>query len=418
MCGLAGVAGNLSQKDTDVLKDLLYFSQARGADATGLATYHIKSKEAQLHKLAVPSSVFVESRRVDRLISASEDVLIAHTRKSTYHGKSTSSDAHPFWHNHLIGAHNGSIPPYAINALKHSLMGGIDSDNLIYNISKDGVYEVIPKLSGAWALVLLDTQKQTLGFIRNKERPLHFATSKGGQKLYWASEAGMLWATLDRHGIETDENWPTLAAVDTYYEFDLASGKPIGESWTQFKLEGKKEEKKTSAGPTGYGAATAQGSKVIPLLTDQRKKKNSSSSGAYGLEYTLKRIRGMELALLEYNFARRALWPKNQKARFGSLMLQIRCAYADLEYIIDGKQKASDADFLPNVQMTRGEFKELYHKTGCCYCTDNGLDDNTAEKYEYSKSGDILCPSCAEDPTLRTLSGLPDLKKEEPITCN
>jgi predicted glutamine amidotransferase len=410
MCGLAGIAGNLSHKDADVARDLVFFSQARGADATGLATYHIKSKEAQIHKLAIPSSLFVESRRADRMFSASEDVILAHTRKSTYQGRSTSADAHPFWHNNLIGAHNGSIPAWALKELPHTLLGGIDSENLIYNISKAGVEEVIPKLSGAWALALLDTERQKLGFIRNKERPLHFAISKGGQRLYWASEAGMLFAVLDRHGIETEENWPVLLAPDTYYDFDLASGKPIGESWTQFKLEGRKEEKKSQGGTTGYGA-------VIPLLADQtKKKKKHNSPVAFGLEVTLKRIKGLELALLQYDFSRRPVWAKSQKARFNSLMMQIQAAYADLELITSGKA-ACDEDFLTNVQMTRGEFKELYHKNGCVYCTDNGLDDENADKYEYSKSGDILCPSCAEDPTLRALSGLHAMK-EEPITCN
>jgi predicted glutamine amidotransferase len=409
MCGLAGVAGNLTNKDTDVLRDLVHFSQSRGADATGLATYHIRTKEAQLHKLPIPSSVFLDSRRVDRMISASEDVLMAHTRKSTYHGKSLGSDAHPFWHNNLIGAHNGSIPAHALKDLPHSLLGAIDSETLIYNISKAGADVVIPKLAGAWALSLLDTEKQKLGFIRNKERPLHFAFSKGGQKLYWASEAGMLWAVLDRHGVETEEAWPVLAAVDTFYEFDLASGKSIGESWTQFKLEGRKEEKKPQGGTTGYGVA-------IPLLTDQRKTKQKPvSNGGSGLEGTLKRIKGLELSLLQFNFARQAIWPKNQKARFGSLMLQIMCAYKDLENLIEAKPK--DDDFLPNVQMTRGEFKELYLKSGCCYCNDNSVDDKHAEKYEHSKTGDVLCPSCAEDQTLRALSGLPEVK-EEPITCN
>src|SRR5690606_18964818 len=80
---------------------------------------------------------------------------------------------------------------------------------------------VIPKITGAWALMWYNRDEDSFNILRNKERPLHFAWKKNKKVLYIASESWMLYAAFDKLDIDVYEDdkgdcvWQFLS--DTHY---------------------------------------------------------------------------------------------------------------------------------------------------------------------------------------------------------
>lgn len=418
MCGLAGVAGDLTHKDLDVIKDLTVCSQIRGVDATGIATYTTRSKQAELYKQAQPAAMFLENRRADRLLSTQNDVIMVHTRKSTYTTRSSSADAHPFWHNDLIGAHNGSIPHSALSNLKDRLgHGAIDSEELIYNISRNGLPETLGKVWGAYALSLIDTENQKLGLIRNTERPLAYAFSKDLKRVYWASEQPLLYAILWRHGIDTHKDFPTVLSPHTLLEFDLASGKSIGESWTESKIEGGREpEKKSSAvGKTENGKQTT--------------KVTTGTSGTEGVFQKLKRkVEEASQDFMEFDYSNIKNWSKQTQKRFQTIVVNHISAVRALEGYIayqaerKAKERAAAAEedklYADPKAAFAAQFKRMYADKGCAFCCSNDASSIEVENCRVSVEGDILCDTCAQDETLCSIAKVTPAPKKVQPTCD
>lgn len=404
MCGLAGVAGDLQAKDAEIAKELLYHSQVRGSDATGIVSYKTMMRKFDTYKRAVPASTFLDLRRVDGMFTPSVDVLMCHTRRATgaWDSKFNHEDAHPFHWNNIIGMHNGVIPPGALDKLPHKLKGAIDSEQLIYNISKDGVNTTIPLIWGAWALSLLDTENRKLGFVRNKERPFAYAFSKDHKRMYWASEGPMLFWVLNRYGIETSTQYPQILQEDTFLEFDLGSGKPIGESWTQFKVEGGKEPEKKPTPPTG-GPIGHNTPKVT--WTNSTSKPRTFTPQ----EAMLKMIEGMEAQLLQFDHSTMLYWPKMKRKRFNGIVKSLNRVYkewADGSFIEDMKklevpEKLETADA---GKTHKDVAKQMLADKGCAFCCKDSVEDHELEHCGIGSAGEVLCNVCNADPALRSIA--------------
>jgi len=399
MCGLAGVAGDLGHKDTDVFKELLYHSQVRGNDASGLCGFETKTGTVDIFKRAVPSSTFIDLRRVDNMITTRNDVLMGHTRKSTsdWQSKYNHEDAHPFYWNDLVGMHNGMIPFQALGNLPHELKGAIDSEKLIYNISKEGIDKVLPKIWGAWALALLDAENKKLGFVRNKERSLSYAFSKDKKKIYWASEGQMLYWVLQRNGIETLEQFPRLLEEDTLMELDLASGKPIAESVTITRIEGGKEPEKKAIPPTTGGRG------VGPVSTRYKPSKGVSPQQA-----ALNMIQGMEMQLIGFDHSTRHKWAKPQRKRFEGLVTALNRIYAEwASGDIPEEETAKIVD--PLVPILTGDLlvAKLLSDNGCAFCCKDSVEPHELKDCGVGATGDVLCNICNTDASLRHIAQVP-----------
>lgn len=402
MCGLAGVAGDLQGKDADIAKELLYLSQVRGSDATGLVTYKTMTRKFDTYKRAMPAATFLDLRRVEGMISPQADVLMLHTRRSTgaWDSKYNHEDAHPFHWNNVIGMHNGMIPPGALDQLPHKLKGAIDSEQLIYNISKAGVDGTIPLIWGAWALALLDTENRKLGFVRNKERPFAYSFSKDKKRVYWASEGPMLFWVLNRYGIETATPYPQVLAENTFLEFDLGSGKPIGESWTEFKVEGGKEPEKKPIPPTGGNTGN---NKAVGIVS------TSKSRSFTPQEAMLKMIEGMEAQLLQFDHSTMLYWPKGKRKRFDGIVKSLNRVYkewAQGSFIEDMKQleapeKMETTDAGPTHKDVA---KQMLADKGCAFCCKDSVEDHELEACGIGSSGEVLCNVCNADSALRSIA--------------
>ena len=194
MCGLVGVAGNLTATSTKIMAQMLIADQFRGMHSTGVAS--IKDNSVATYKRAMNASDFLQLKRADSLLDIYADAIIGHNRAATQ-GQVNDENAHPFTHGDVTLVHNGTLVTQR-GLPKHSQFT-VDSENIAYAMSQLGAKDVLEELDGAFSLVWHDTRNNTLNFARNDERPLCLAYAHG--IVYWASEELMLRWLLDRNKI-------------------------------------------------------------------------------------------------------------------------------------------------------------------------------------------------------------------------
>lgn len=189
MCGLIGGAGDLGPKAHKMIQTLLELDIIRGDDSTGVM---IKSdKGCSIHKeLGVPWTGLYKNKAFGKAISEpSITVVLGHNRAATK-GEVNRKNAHPFKHDHIHGAHNGTL--YNTTGLDNHEKFDVDSDNIFHHMSNNGVTETINKLAGAFTLTWYDETSNTINFVRNDKRPLFICYSSDKTMLFWASESWML----------------------------------------------------------------------------------------------------------------------------------------------------------------------------------------------------------------------------------
>ncbi len=221
MCGLVGMAGKIYLNEKKVMKHLHFFDVTRGKDSTGLAVINDNGKVETYKAVGHVFNLWDAFPKVfdpkDYVINGFNiKAMIGHNRWSTV-GASTMENAHPFTHGKISGAHNGTLDAYWLDKLDGSDMFEVDSEAIFYSLNKNGVKETIAQMSGAWALTWYDSEANTMNFIRNSKRPLHFVWSEGRDTLYWASEPWMLLAALSKEGVKHEEKIHTFLSDHHYY---------------------------------------------------------------------------------------------------------------------------------------------------------------------------------------------------------
>jgi hypothetical protein len=237
MCGLVGIAGDLSLQDEGTMKRLLIYDYFRGPDSTGFAALR-KSGDVHLSKIAShPLDLFGLNKFTTALSGYNSSVFLGHNRAAT-RGKVNGVNAHPFQYDHIVGAHNGTLDQASWKRL-NAVLGydtDVDSQAIIACIAKIGIEDTVKlmeegrnSLDGAWALTWFDLKDNTLNFLRNKHRPLWYGYTKNFKKLFWASEWKMIDAAVNLAPpnnsydmYECKEGWRFWAMQeDWWYRFDL-----------------------------------------------------------------------------------------------------------------------------------------------------------------------------------------------------
>jgi asparagine synthetase B (glutamine-hydrolysing) len=247
LCGLVGVAGDLTHKEVEAFKDLLYISTFRGWDSTGVAVVSCRGEHDDasysIAKCLGPAFNLLDSKQLDRALNNTfKKALIGHTRHATVGDSGKVTNAHPFGFKNIVGAHNGTLDYNTRRDIKDFKYFGTDSEALLYSIEEEGVKKTIESQEGAWALTYADMDKKTLHFLRNDQRPLAFCYNKNRDALYWASEPGFLRFVLARKDIEIFEKTVWWCPENLLYSFDLPM-KPFGkfEKPKAEKIEGKQK---------------------------------------------------------------------------------------------------------------------------------------------------------------------------------
>lgn len=198
ICGLVGVAGEIAGKEEGIFKRLLELDTIRGPHSTGILGVDARGQTMVVKKVGTPWDLY-EYKNFDEIFRKRLTVLMGHNRWATK-GRINSVNAHPFEHDHITGAHNGTL--FNQSLLINHKNFEVDSDNIFHSISEVGVDETVQNLSGAFALTWYDSEQETMNFVRNKERPLHICMSENGKTIFWASEPWMLEITLKIAGVK------------------------------------------------------------------------------------------------------------------------------------------------------------------------------------------------------------------------
>lgn len=230
MCGHVGIAGKLEFKDEAAMKRLLLIDYLRGPDSTGFAAIR-KTGEAKVVKSTVnPIDLFEFSKFKDALSGHNSVVFMGHNRAATK-GVISNVNAHPYEVDHIVGAHNGTLDTASHRALEEALdeKFGTDSHAIIAGIARLGIEATMKLMSGAWSLVWVDRNNNTLNFLRNKERPMWLGYTEDYTKLFYASEwpmidvATQLAPTAQTYKLYHNKEKHRFFAtdIDKWYRFDL-----------------------------------------------------------------------------------------------------------------------------------------------------------------------------------------------------
>lgn len=194
--------GVLTPKLVSVFEDLLTLDLVRGFDSTGIGFVNQKYQLTTLKHTCWPYEL-MRAPSYAKLMGHHNVCLIGHNRAATK-GSVTKENAHPFMHDGIVLAHNGTLdqpgklPDYSHKDSK------TDSEAICKAVSKLGIKEAWKLVCGAATLVFWDRKTNSLNFVSNNQRPFHFCYVNNKTAVVWASDENMLKAALNRRDVDID----------------------------------------------------------------------------------------------------------------------------------------------------------------------------------------------------------------------
>ena len=217
MCGLTGIYGEITKKEAMLFKWLLKFDELRGPHSTGVCRVK-KDGDRYIYKnVGGTDDFFYTHQPLVKELSEATDLklLLGHNRWATQ-GEINNDNAHPFEFDKVIGAHNGTIAPYMLRRLPEADKFKVDSQAIFNHIDKNSVEDLWKTTEGPMALSWWNKGDNSLNFVRNKDRPLHYLKSLDGKTLFWASEGWMLEVLLNRFGIKYQGKDAVSVPINTH----------------------------------------------------------------------------------------------------------------------------------------------------------------------------------------------------------
>lgn len=419
MCGLVGIAGKIEFAHEKVFKRLLTLDVVRGEHSTGVASVPRQGEVKIAKQVGCPHELF-NDKRYDQAMAGTHRVLIGHNRHATK-GAVNKQNAHPFTFGKITGAHNGSLSSY--QQLEDASDFHVDSQALLNHIDKKGLVDMISKIQGAYALTYWDSESETMNFIRNDERPLFIASSKGGERCYWASEKWMLDASI------TEEHETLELPINTLLSFKIDStgnfeGKPVVKTIEYKKKVYTNHYYNAYQGESNvHTTNTTQHGRTKPTLTP------SAFSSRLGIEYTFEVVgefedeRGMPYYLatildpVDEDNVEYRIYPYNSGKKFfdgefiksspisfftkSKMGVVYRLSIDKLERIdvdnaletVMGEIKDEYPDHHGNL-ITRKEWEKKYGI--CAWCTADISPEDTENGAILSTDGESFCQDCSD----------------------
>ena len=182
----------------------------RGFDAAGIFTVpRFDGDKVDCYKRAVNVTDFFQLNKTKKMLYNINDhrAVVGHVRAST-RGSDTDDNAHPHWIGNTIMVHNGTLSNH--NDLVPSAPSyASDSAALCNAINELGPEAAFAKAEGSYAVVMYNTDTGTFQFIRNDDRPFHFAYVDDPKILIFSSEKKHLEWIMERNKL--------VAANATFY---------------------------------------------------------------------------------------------------------------------------------------------------------------------------------------------------------
>lgn len=205
-----------------MVDQLIYVDTLRGDDSTGIMAIN-KFNSVEVAKAAIPGWEFITTPEYKKIMDAAQKngkIVVGHNRSATK-GSVSDDNAHPFTVDHITLVHNGTL-------YNHSTFSDqtVDSHAITELIAKQGYKKALSMLSGAFALIWWDSQRNKLCVTRNSQRPLGYVYTKDKRNLLLASEVFMIPMLAHRNNLQLDDKYnlfksETTDKVGTLYELDL-----------------------------------------------------------------------------------------------------------------------------------------------------------------------------------------------------
>lgn len=214
MCGLVGIISTIpiTQQLQRAFSWMLLFDEVRGQHSTGVLAVTDWDKDntaTHLKKSVGGQSNYFKEHGVgvknDKVHLGNINILMGHNRWATQ-GAVNAENAHPFEFDHVIGAHNGTLPSYQAKSLEGGKDFDVDSQALYNHIDKKGVKDLWENTNGAMALTWYNKTEKSFNIARNNDRPLHFIILDDGKTMVYASEPWMMYIALSRADVKHGES--------------------------------------------------------------------------------------------------------------------------------------------------------------------------------------------------------------------
>ena len=233
MCGICGVASDwLSDQEIKMFMELMHLNVLRGWDGAGVAMVPEKKGPIECIRTTQTGTDLILSDEFKKALKDGprKSILLGHCRFPT-RGENKIENVHPFEVKDIVGVHNGTF-----RKINKDWVDADKSDSLAVfeTMAEKGLEATIKDVDGAYALVWIDKDKQTLNFLRNSERPLHVV--RQGSLMLWSSEYDHLKWVLSRahRSVQNIE----FFTADKHYVVDLpVSNQPSFRSGGDVKPE-------------------------------------------------------------------------------------------------------------------------------------------------------------------------------------
>lgn len=401
MCGLVGMAGNITRNMEQAFRTMLYVDVIRGEHSTGVAGVGKYSGRVSVVKALGPPTTLMgmDVFRKD-ITNVPNKVLIGHNRFAT-RGAINVDNAHPFQAGHITGAHNGTL----VNKweLPDQAKYGTDSEALYNLIANEGVEKGVSAACGAYALTFYDAREETINLIRNDQRTLYYALTEKEDAIIWASEKWMIEVSCKRHDVKIGSTY--LLKEDT-----LLTMQVLRESLSNVSvktIKGKPPVVCTKSVAWSRGKSTTPVKKHLNLKYVGRKTTGSSTFLLFNAENP-EDIPGIE-EIMAYDSTGRTTYEMG--TRFNAQVnLYEKCGYvvlATMTRLPEGKvivlPRKEEKTYIDHKghKIPHHEFKQRYGY--CCWCSSDiePEDDGTV----LLSNGDALCKHCMKDDEIRQYAG-------------
>lgn len=217
MCGIVGVISKskvgIFNNQLDIFKQMFFANMLRGTDGAGM--FYNDEKSVTIVKGPVTSLEMMQWKSFKAAMTDAikeGQFVIGHNRAAT-RGNLTFKNTHPFNEDHITLVHNGTL-------ISHKNLDEkveVDSHAICTHMAKNGYYETIKNIDGAFALVWYNDKEKKLYLTRNTQRPLYLVETDN----FWvvSSELKLAEWILDRNNTKVKSS--LLLESKKVYEFDI-----------------------------------------------------------------------------------------------------------------------------------------------------------------------------------------------------
>ncbi len=435
MCGLVGVAGKSTGAIDKMFRTLLILDTVRGEHSTGVLLVDAHG-DTSIHKAVGSPYELFDSRKYHADLIFANNVMMGHNRYATK-GIINKRNAHPFEHDHIIGAHNGTLTTQHL--LDDHKEYAVDSDNVFHHMSLNGLEDTVSKLGGAFALSWYDSIEGTINFIRNDVRPLYFCYGEDFKSVMWASEQWMLLVAADKAGVKIGaiEEVPVFTHHSLVIPNMATSKYPILGHFTTKEVKGYKAPAKKSKNVSYLHSRTQKTTGTSTLVTGKTTSPSNSEPNFFHMlnkfvDFTVKGVSAhykhmVEVELVDHKTTRARVLCKSNSKIYKELMGaedgqvfqgQISRVNKSSAWTINIKQSTIDEvdfDIMDEGDAEAGKYPVGYPATyvslsewetaveqGCSWCSDvpqNAMFD-AFELVWFSKD-EHVCERCSHDAEIK-----------------